>query len=133
MKLSQWLEDNFKHVTLYKQIGTLVVPEVNIDLTVGLISTADKEEFKKLCFNFVPVGTIIDDIEDEWYEVKLLAVRNYLTKRLLVDRNSRHYLDILERRDKDRWAKDKKVTEIKAESNDKANSNPFNITFTVKE
>ena len=133
MKLSQWLEDNFKHVTLYKQIGTLVVPEVNIDLTVGLISTADKEEFKKLCFNFVPVGTIIDDIEDEWYEVKVLAVRNYLTKRLLTDKYSRTLLDVLERRDKERWSRDKKVTEIKAESNDKSNNNPFNITFTVKE
>lgn len=126
MKLSKWLEENFKHVTLYKQIGTLVVPEVNIDLTVGLISTADKEEFKKLCFNFVPVGTIIDDIEDEWYEVKLLAVRNYLTKRLLVDKNSRHYLDILERRDKARWAKDK-VTNVKAESQG------INLEFCIRE
>ena len=126
MKLSQWLEDNFKHVTLYKQIGTLVVPEVNIDLTVGLISTADKEEFKKLCFNFVPVGTIIDDIEDEWYEVKLLAVRNYLTKRLLVDRNSRHYLDILERRDKDRWAKESKQLKVEQKED-----NRLNITFDI--
>ena len=126
MKLSQWLEDNFKHVTLYKQIGTLVVPEVNIDLTVGLISTADKEEFKKLCFNFVPVGTIIDDIEDEWYEVKLLAVRNYLTNRLLVDRNSRHYLDILERRDKDRWAKESKQLKVEQKED-----NRLNITFDI--
>lgn len=126
MKLSKWLEENFKHVTLYKQIGTLVVPEVNIDLTVGLISTADKEEFKKLCFNFVPVGTIIDEIEDEWYEVKLLAVRNYLTKRLLVDRNSRHYLDILERRDKDRWAKDPKQLKVEQKED-----NRLNITFDI--
>lgn len=134
MKLSQWLSDNFKHVTLYKQIGTLVVPEINVDLTVGMISTANKEEFKKLCFNYIPVGTIIDEIEDEWYEVKLLAVRNYLTKKLLTDPHAKYYMDILERRDKDRWSKDKKVTEIKAESTDnEGNKNPFNITFTVKE
>lgn len=126
MKLSEWLDKNYKHVTLYKQIDTLVVPEVNIDLTVGLISTANKEEFKKLCFNYVPVGTIIDDIDDEWYEVKLLAVRNYLTKRLLVDRNSRHYLDILERRDKDRWAKDPK--QLKVEQKEDKN---LSITFDI--
>jgi hypothetical protein len=43
------------------------------------------------------------------------------------------FLNILERRDKNHWAKDKKVTEIKAESTDANNSTPFNITFTVKE
>lgn len=133
MTVQEWLEQNFKHVTLVKQVGTLTVPEINIDLTVGLISTASKEEYEKLLFNYIPVGTIIEPIDKEWYEIKLLAVRNYLTKRLLIDKTSRHYLDILERRDKERWSKDKKVTEIKAESTDTNTSSPFNITFTVKE
>lgn len=134
MNLQQWLDKNFTHITLYRQIETLLVPEINIDLTAGLISTANKEEFQKLCFHYIPAGTIIEPIDDEWYEVKVLAVRNYLTKRLLTDRNSRVMLDVLERRDKDRWAKDKKVTEIKAESSDNTGkTNPFNITFTVKE
>ncbi len=126
MKLSEWLDKNYKHVTLYRQIDTLAVPEINVDLTVGMISTANKEEFKKLCFNYVPVGTIIDEIDDEWYEVKLLAVRNYLTKRLLVDKNSRHYLDILERRDKERWSKEQK--QLKVEQKEDKN---LSITFDV--
>lgn len=126
MKLSEWLDKNYKHVTLYRQIDTLAVPEINVDLTVGMISTANKEEFKKLCFNYVPVGTIIDEIEDEWYEVKLLAVRNYLTKRLLIDKNSRHYLDILERRDKERWSKEQK--QLKVEQKEDKN---LSITFDV--
>lgn len=133
MTIQEWLDENFKHVTLYRQIGTLTVPEINIDLTCGLISTASKEEFQKLCFHYIPAGTIIEPIDQEWYEVKVLAVRNYLTKRLLTDKYSRTLLDVLERRDKERWSRDKKVTEIKAESNDKSNNNPFNITFTVKE
>ena len=124
MKLSKWLEENYKHITLYKQIGTLVVPEINIDLTVGMISTANKEEFKKLCFNYIPVGTIIDEIEDEWYEVKLLAVRNYLTKKLLTDPHAKYYMDILERRDKDRWAKEQK--QLKVEQKEDKN---LSITF----
>ena len=126
MKLSEWLDKNYKHVTLYRQIDTLAVPEINVDLTVGMISTANKEEFKKLCFNYVPVGTIIDEIDDEWYEVKLLAVRNYLTKRLLIDKNSRHYLDILERRDKERWSKEQK--QLKVEQKEDKN---LSITFDV--
>lgn len=126
MKLSEWLDKNYRHVTLYRQIDTLAVPEINVDLTVGMISTANKEEFKKLCFNYVPVGTIIDEIDDEWYEVKLLAVRNYLTKRLLIDKNSRHYLDILERRDKERWSKEQK--QLKVEQKEDKN---LSITFDV--
>lgn len=133
MTTQEWLDKNFKHITLVRQIGQLTVPEVNIDLTVGLISTASKEEFEKLLFNYIPVGTIIEPIDDDWYQIKLLAVRNYLTKRLLIDKTARHYLDILERRDKERWSKDRKITEIKAESTDKESTSPFNITFTVKE
>lgn len=127
MKLSEFLEQTWKHITLYQQITkagqTLVVPEINIDLTVGMISTASKEEFQKLCFNYVPVGTVIDTIDDEYYETKLLAVRNYLTRRLLTDKNARYYLDILERRDKDRWSKEQKS--MKVEQGD----NKLSITF----
>lgn len=131
MTLSEWLRDNFKHITLSTQIlskgTTLSVPELNVDLTVGLISTDNKDEFKKLVFNYIPVGTIIDEIDDEWYETKLLAVRNMLTKKLLTDPRAKSYLDILERRDKARWAKDTKQTSIKAESNG------INLEFVIKE
>lgn len=126
MTVQEWLDNNFKHITLVRQIGTLTVPEINIDLTVGLISTASKEEFEKLLFNYIPVGTIIEPVDPQWYEVKLLAVRNYLTKRLLIDKTARHYLDILERRDKERWSKETK--QLKVEQN---KDNNLSITFDV--
>lgn len=134
-KLSEWLDDNFKHVTLKKELvnnGSIIkVNPVNIDLTVGLISTSSKEDFKKLVFHYTPAGTIIDDISDEWYEGHILLVRNMLTKMLLEEQNSKiasKYLDILERRDRDRWSKDaKKQTEVKATSGN------VNFEFTIVE
>ena len=134
-KLSEWLEDNFKHVTLKRELvnnGSIIkVNPVNIDLTVGLISTSSKEDFKKLVFHYVPAGTIINDISDEWYEGHILLVRNMLTKMLLEEQNSKiasKYLDILERRDRDRWSKDaKKQTEVKATSGN------VNFEFTIVE
>ena len=131
MKLTEWLEQNFKHITLSTQIASktsmLNVPEINVDLTVGLISTDNKDEFKHLVFNYIPVGTIVDEIDDEWYQTKLLAVRNMLTKKLLTDPRAKSYLDILERRDKARWSKDVKQTSIKAEGSG------VNLEFVIRE
>ncbi len=135
MKLSEWVSNNFKHVTLKKELtnnGSIIkVNPVNIDLTVGLISTSSKEDFKKLVFHYIPAGTIIDDISDDWYEGHILLVRNMLTKMLLEEQNSKiatKYLDILERRDRDRWSKDvKKQTEVKAQSGN------VNFEFTIVE
>lgn len=135
MKLSEWVSNNFKHVTLKKELinnGSIIkVNPVNIDLTVGLISTSSKEDFQKLVFHYAPAGTIIDEVSDEWYEGHILLVRNMLTKMLLEEQNSKiasKYLDILERRDKDRWAKDaKKQTEVKATSGN------VNFEFTIVE
>ena len=78
-------------------------------------------------FNYIPVGTIIDEIDDKWYETKLLAVRNMLTKKLLTDPRAKSYLDILERRDKARWSKDAKQTLVKAESAG------INLEFVINE
>lgn len=134
-KLSQWLEDNFKHVTLKKELvnnGSIIkVNPVNIDLTVGLISTSSKEDFQKLVFHYAPAGTIIDEVSDEWYEGHILLVRNMLAKMLLEESNAKiadKYMSILERRDKDRWSKDvKKQTEVKAQSGN------VNFEFTIVE
>ena len=135
MKLSEWVSNNFKHVTLKKELtnnGSIIkVNPVNIDLTVGLISTSSKEDFKKLVFHYIPAGTIIDDISDDWYEGHILLVRNMLTKMLLEEQNSKiatKYLDILESRDRDRWSKVvKKQTEVKAQSGN------VNFEFTIVE
>ena len=46
MLLTDWLKQNFTHITLNTVInnkGTILnVPEINVDLTVGLISTDSK-------------------------------------------------------------------------------------------
>ena len=136
MKLSEWCKQNFTHVTFDEYIGNLKVPKVNVELTYGLLSTEDKEEFQKLVFHLAPVGIIVDTIPDDFYEGKILLLRNMLTKMLMEEPNHKladRFLNILERRDKAHWSKDKKVTEIKAESTDANNGSPFNITFTVKE
>lgn len=130
MTINEWLNQNFKHITLYDTIAKdniiLKVPEINSELTVGLISTNNKEEFGKLVFNYLPLGTIIEPIDSDWYECKLLAVRNMLTKRLLTDSKARHFLDILERRDKERWSKEGKQLKVEAKE-DKT----LNITFDI--
>lgn len=126
MKLTEWLDKTFKHVTIDETIGTLTVPKINIALTIGLISTSNKEEFKELCFNYLPVGTIIDEIDDGWYKRKVLLVRNILTEKLLTDKRAKHYLDILERRDKEHWQDTSKSKEVKVESK----SQDINITIS---
>lgn len=138
MKISEWISKNFTHVTFEDTIGTLKVPKVNIDLTYGLLSTENKEEFQKLVFHLAPVGIIVDAIKDDFYEGKILLLRNMLTRMVMEEPNHKmaeRFLNVLERRDKAHWSKDKKVTEIKAETVPETNTgmSPFNITFTVKE
>ena len=119
MTLQDWLEQNFTHITLDGYIkgqnGTVITcPSHNIELTFGLISTNDKEEFAKLAFTFVPVGTIIEPLKDDWYETKILQVRNLLTRKYINDPRAKHLLEVLERRDKKHWNKDEtKTAEIK--------------------
>lgn len=127
MKLSEWLEQNFKHVTFDENIGNLRVPKINVDLTYGLLSTETKEEFKKLVFHLAPVGIIVDDISDEFYEGKILLVRNMLTKMLMEEPNHKladRFLNILERRDKNHWGKDQKQLKVEQKED-----NRLNITF----
>lgn len=127
MKLSEWLEQNFKHVTFDENVGNLRVPKINIDLTYGLLSTETKEEFKKLVFHLAPVGIIVDDISDEFYEGKILLVRNMLTKMLMEEPNHKladRFLNILERRDKNHWGKEQKQLKVEQKED-----NRLNITF----
>ena len=129
MRLSEWLEHNFKHVTFDENIGNLRVPKINVDLTYGLLSTETKEEFKKLVFHLAPVGIIVDDIPDEFYEGKILLVRNMLTKMLMEEPNHKladRFLNILERRDKTHWSKDQK--QLKVEQKEDKN---LSITFDI--
>lgn len=119
MKLSEWLEKSFTHVSTEKFItkngNTLTVPDICVDLTYGLLSTNSKEEFSKLVFHLMPTGTIVDEIPDDYYEGKLLLLRTYLTKKMLKDQNYKKLLDILERRDASHWAKPETHTTKTAE------------------
>ena len=121
MTLQDYLNKNFNHITLDTMIknpnGSIItVPQVNVDLTIGIISTNNKEEFAKLAFHYAPAGTIIEPLDDNWYETRVLLVRNLLTEKLLKDQRAKHYLDILARRDKDHWVDTSKQKEVKVES-----------------
>lgn len=129
MTRSEWLAQNFKHVTFDENVGNLRVPKVNVDLTYGLISTENKEEFSKLVFHLMPAGTVVDEIPDEFYEGKILLLRNMLTKMLMEEMNHKmadRYLNILERRDKTHWSKESK--QLKVEQKEDKN---LSITFDI--
>lgn len=130
MTLQEWLEANYKHITLDTMImnpnGSIItVPKLNVDLTIGLISTNNKDEFSKIAFHYAPVGTIIEPLDEDWYNTHILLVRNLLTEKLLKDQRARHYLDILARRDKEHWD-DGKGKQVKVESK----NNDLNITIS---
>ncbi len=130
MTLSSWLKDNWKHIAIKEVQGNLRVNPLNVDLTVGLLSTNSKEEFQKLVFHLAPVGIIVDEIPDEYYEGQLLKLRNMLTKILITEPNFRQadkWLKLLERRDKDHWSEQSKKTELTATSKD----NNLTVTFTT--
>ena len=129
MTRSEWLAKNFTHVTFDECVGNLRVPKINVDLTYGLISTESKEEFSKLVFHLMPPGTVVDDIPDEFYEGKILLLRNMLTKMLMEEPNHKmadRYLNILERRDKNHWSKESK--QLKVEQKEDKN---LSITFDI--
>ena len=129
MTRSEWLAKNFTHVTFDECVGNLRVPKINVDLTYGLISTESKEEFSKLVFHLMPPGTVVDEIPDEFYEGKILLLRNMLTKMLMEEPNHKmadRYLNILERRDKNHWSKESK--QLKVEQKEDKN---LSITFDI--
>ena len=129
MKISEWISKNFTHVTFEDTIGTLKVPKVNIDLTYGLLSTENKEEFQKLVFHLAPVGIIVDDIPTEFYEGKMLLLRNMLTKMVMEEPNHKmaeRFLNVLERRDRSHWGKDGKQLKIEQKED-----NRINLTFDI--
>ena len=129
MTRSEWLAKNFTHVTFDECVGNLRVPKINVDLTYGLISTESEEEFSKLVFHLMPSGTVVDEIPDEFYEGKILLLRNMLTRMLMEEPNHKmadRYLNILERRDKNHWSKESK--QLKVEQKEDKN---LSITFDI--
>jgi hypothetical protein len=77
----------------------------------------------------MPSGTVVDEIPDEFYEGKILLLRNMLTKMLMEEPNHKmadRYLNILERRDKNHWSKESK--QLKVEQKEDKN---LSITFDI--
>ena len=119
--LSGWLDLNYKHVTLDKTIceasKRLAVPQSNVELTIALLSTDNVVDWARVAFHWAPAGTIIDKVPVNYWQEKVLLLRQLLTKKLVLDpddRLARRYLSILERRDADRWAQKTKGMSIKA-------------------
>lgn len=129
MTRNEWIKQNFTHVTFTENVGSLRVPKVNVELTYGLLSTEDYDEFQKLVFHVMPAGTIVDDIDPDFYEGKLLLLRNMLTRMLMEEPNNRmaeRYLNVLERRDKAHWGKEQKQLKVE-QKEDKSLTVEFNI------
>ena len=132
LHLSEWLKENFKRIQFFDSVeivnGVTVKNTLNRNLTLGLLSTNNKDEFRDLSFHYAPVGTIKDDISEEYYNDKILLLRNELTKLLFDESNkalAEKYIKILEKRDKDHWYTDAKATVVSAATKDTT----LNITF----
>ena len=137
MYLDKWVKNNFTRIQIFNTIelknGMQVSNKLNRDLTLGLLSTDNVAEWRDLCFIYAPVGTIKTDISEEYYNERVLLLRNELTK-LLFDTDNRtlaeKYLKILEKRDKNHWADVNKTvasvgTSVTATTKDQI----LNITF----
>lgn len=130
MKLYEYVKDLFKdgpelwqdekYITNSKGVQIKRDTKRLRDMSLGLVSSSNAEEWYRICrLNCVP-GTIIEDYDDSWVELfndNVALVRNELTKMLLRERGNKSaktLFDILERRDKLHWGKeDSKVAEIK--------------------
>lgn len=134
MYLDKWVKNNFTRIQIFNNVelknGMQVSNKLNRDLTLGLLSTDNVEEWRDLCFLYAPVGTIKTDIPEDYYADRLLLLRNELIK-LLFDTDNRtlaeKYIKILEKRDKNHWADPNKTvsTSVTASTKDQT----LNITF----
>lgn len=145
MTLYEWAKDLFKDgVELFRD-EVLITNDKGItlkrntkllrELSLGIISSNDSNEWYRICRLNSPVGTIIDDYnESEWtnlYDDITALVRNRLTKELLNERGSKAaqtLLNILSKRDKVHWGEDSKQTQVKVEQKE---DKSLNITFDI--
>lgn len=125
MTLSSWLDLNYTHVTLDQHITQdgkrLVCKPFCVELTMALLSTDNVADWAKVALHFAPAGTIIDKVPIDYYEQKVLLVRQLLTKKLVTDPDNKmaqRFLNILERRDADRWAAKKQALSVRATATD---------------
>ena len=67
--LTQWLNDTWKHLTFDDEMvgknGSVIkIPEINIELTSGLFSTDDLEEFKEIKVVTPGVDTLKQQLDE---------------------------------------------------------------------
>ncbi len=110
--------------------------------SLGIVSCDTPEEFYRICRRECPVGTVINPFEDdrdqwtELYEDIRILVRADLTRSLLMERNyksSKTLLDVLERRDREHWAKEtaKKTTEVSVKGATEDSTEPRELKITI--
>ena len=95
----------------------MVCPQSNVELTIALLSTDNVADWARVAFHWAPAGTIIDKVPGIYYEEKVLLLRQLLTKELVLNpdnKRAQRYLQVLERRDADRWAQKNKGLSVKA-------------------
>lgn len=119
--LTSWLDLNYKHVTLSTNIteggNRIVCPQSNVELTIALLSCDNVADWARVAFHWAPAGTIIDKVPAVYFEEKVLLLRQLLTKELVLNPDNKmalRYLQILERRDSERWGQKSKGLSVKA-------------------
>lgn len=142
--LNKWVQEKFKHIELSMEPSTKTIlkngapinithqpDKTEVELSLGLLSTDNLEDWTRIAFHLAPVGIIVDRIDENFYKDMLLLLRNELTKLLLDSRtkvNAEKFINILERRDKERWNNNnKKETTVSVKDND------VHLTFTVND
>lgn len=96
-------------------------------ISLGAISSNDSKEWYLVCRLNAPVGTILEDYDETYWENKYNEVvslcRLELTKALLQERNMKSakvLLDILTKRDKEHWGDTSKQISIDTKDSDKS-------------
>lgn len=142
--LNEWVQERFRNIELSEEPITRTVlkngapvkithtpSKTEVELSLGLLSTDNLEDWTRIVFHLAPTGIIVDRIDENFYRDMLLLLRKELTRLLLDSRTkvtAEKFLNILERRDKERWhVNDKKETTVAVKDND------VHLTFTVKE
>lgn len=145
MTLLEWTKDVFKNkeVELFSDEkiinvnGMTIHRDVKIlhNLSLGIVSANNAEEWYRCCRLYCPVGTIIEEYnESEWndlFDDVSYLVRNSLVKTLLTERfakSAKILLDLLARRDKSHFSNEDQKISAKVTSGEQQN---LSLEFTV--
>ena len=145
MTLFEWVKDIFKNneVELFDDEKIIIVNGMSIhrdvkilhNLSLGIVSANNAEEWFRCCKLYCPVGTIIEEYnEDEWnnlFNDVSSLIRNTLVKTLLKERfakSAKVLLDLMERRDKTHFAKEDQKISAKLSSD---SQKTLSLEFTV--